>query len=244
MRALSTSELLNVWERGIALQPVQRALALLAAACPETSPDMLAQLSIGQRDARLLTLREWAFGSQLVSLAVCPECQERLEMDFPIADLHTEPAAAPAEEELLTAEGYEICFRRLNSLDLLAIASNENGDESRERLLQRCVLQAFHENQEVSPEQLSANVIAQLVQKMSEADPQAEIRIDITCPACRHHWQAIFDVLAFFWAEINAWAQDILRDVHTLAAAYGWREIDILAMSPARRQCYLQMVSG
>jgi hypothetical protein len=34
-----------------------------------------------------------------------------------------------------------------------------------------------------------------------------------------------------------------MRQVHTLALAYGWREIDILAMSSWRRQAYLEMLS-
>jgi hypothetical protein len=71
MRALSASELLNVWERGFIQPPIYRALTLLAVAC-EASPETLAKLSIGDRDARLLTLREWTFGSQLVGLVNCP----------------------------------------------------------------------------------------------------------------------------------------------------------------------------
>ena len=34
----------------------------------------------------------------------------------------------------------------------------------------------------------------------------------------------------------------LLRQVHTLAMAYGWREIDILSMSALRRQVYLEML--
>jgi hypothetical protein len=33
-----------------------------------------------------------------------------------------------------------------------------------------------------------------------------------------------------------------MREVHTLAAMYGWRETDILAMSAWRRQRYLEMI--
>jgi hypothetical protein len=50
--------------------------------------------------------------------------------------------------------------------------------------------------------------------------------------------------VSFFWNEINTWAYRMLRDVHALATAYGWREADIVAMSPWRRQVYLDMVSG
>ncbi|HSB10234.1 MAG TPA: phage baseplate protein, partial [Blastocatellia bacterium] len=32
--------------------------------------------------------------------------------------------------------------------------------------------------------------------------------------------------------------------VHTLASAYGWRESDILNLSPWRRQLYLTLVNG
>jgi hypothetical protein len=53
----------------------------------------------------------------------------------------------------------------------------------------------------------------------------------------------MFDIGAFLWEEIAAQARRLLREVHTLARAYGWREADILVMSAARRQAYLEMVS-
>jgi hypothetical protein len=90
MRPLTAQELLDVWERGLALPPVQRALALLAAACPETPPEALARESVGRRDGRLLWLREWTFGPRLVSLAACPACGERLETAFDVADIRVE----------------------------------------------------------------------------------------------------------------------------------------------------------
>lgn len=77
-----------------------------------------------------------------------------------------------------------------------------------------------------------------------QADPQANVQLNVSCPACSHQWQMTFDILSFFWTEISAWAQRILREVHVLASAYGWHEADVLAMSSMRRQCYLQMVGG
>ena len=78
---------------------------------------------------------------------------------------------------------------------------------------------------------------------MAQADPQADVQLALSCPACSHQWQSVFDIVSFFWSEMNAWAYRILREVHILASAYGWREADILAMSPYRRQLYLKMVS-
>jgi hypothetical protein len=53
-----------------------------------------------------------------------------------------------------------------------------------------------------------------------------------------------FDIASYFWDEINAWANRILREVHILASRYGWSERDILALSPWRRQFYLDMVNA
>ncbi|MGH8523199.1 MAG: phage baseplate protein, partial [Gammaproteobacteria bacterium] len=75
------------------------------------------------------------------------------------------------------------------------------------------------------------------------ADPQSNLQISLTCPACGHCWEALFDIVFFLWAEINHWAERTLRAVHLLARAYGWREADVLAMSPTRRQMYLGMAS-
>ena len=80
MRMLSAVKLLDIWERGLTQSPVERALTLLAAACTEASIEALAQLSIGQHDALLLTLCEWTFGPQFISLTTCPTCGERLEL--------------------------------------------------------------------------------------------------------------------------------------------------------------------
>jgi hypothetical protein len=67
--------------------------------------------------------------------------------------------------------------------------------------------------------------------------------LDFACPSCGHEWQSLFDIAAFFWAEIAAQARRLLREVHQLASAYGWREADILAMSARRRRAYLEMTS-
>jgi len=53
----------------------------------------------------------------------------------------------------------------------------------------------------------------------------------------------MFDIVSFFWSEICVQAKRLLREVHILARAYGWREADILSMSAARRQLYLEMVT-
>jgi hypothetical protein len=247
MRALSAPELLDVWERGRAQGPVQRALTVLGAACPDVSPEALAQLAIGQRDGRLLTLREWAFGSQMTGLSICPNCGQRLELAFDVADVRmvSEPASAPSGTELLlTNEGYEVRFRLPNSLDLQAVSGCEDATEARQRLLQRCILAVHSNGDGWATGDLPAEVLEELMARMAEADPQADVQVALSCPACEHEWLAMLDIPSFFWTEIEAWTHRTLGQVHALASAYGWREADILAMSPWRRERYLEMVGN
>jgi hypothetical protein len=106
------------------------------------------------------------------------------------------------------------------------------------------LLSAQHEGRDQLAVELPDNVVDALAERMTAADPQAGVQLAVECPACGHSWEADFDIVSFFWSELNAWAQRTLYDVHTLARAYGWREGDILAMSAWRRQCYLEMAKG
>lgn len=243
MRPLSTRELLRAWEEGRGQTLVDRALLLLAQACPDESADELAALPVGRRDRRLLTLREWAFGRQLTCVARCPACDERLEASFSVEDVRTDeapPETEPADFDF-EAEGYEISFRLPDSADLAAF-QELGGAAERRHLLERCVLSARRNGRKRAASQLPATVLDAIVEHMAEADPQADVQTALSCPACGHSWQSTFDIVSFFWTEIEAWAWRVLGDIHRLASAYGWREADILALSPWRRRAYLEMV--
>jgi hypothetical protein len=241
MRALSALEMLGVWERGLQQSLPQRLLTLLTAAAAEP-PEAVAKLSIGQRDARLLTLREWAFGPQLQAMLDCGSCGERLELNFRISDVRVEAEPDGVEMWALRAAGYELRCRSPNSLDLIAIADDRDPSAARRVLLERCLSDVEREGVPVAVGELPAEVVNAAVERMRQADEQADLRLALACPQCRRQLRAGFDIGSFFWSEIDAWARRTLREVHTLASAYGWRESDILTMSPWRRQFYLDCV--
>jgi len=224
--------------------PLDRALTLLAAACPELTWDELAALSVGRRDARLLTLRERTSGPRLNGFVECPRCAQRLEFDVAVADLRVaaEPDAEEEAREMVT-DGLELRFRLPNSRDLAAIVGCEDTATARSLLARRCVLRASRDGAPVAASELPAEVIDGLARGMAAWDPQAEVMLDLRCPACDHDWQTLFDIVTFFWAELAAQARRLLREVHILARAYGWREADILGMSARRRRFYLEMAT-
>jgi hypothetical protein len=240
--APTASDLLNVWERGRSQSPVDRAFSLLTLGHSEEKPEDLAELKIGERDARLLELRGNAFGSRIAGRADCPACGQSIEMNFTVSEVQTAPALEVAETCAAKFGNYEISFRLPNSNDLASLAPGDDIATGKRRLVQRCVLDAKCSGQPVTADQLPDDTVTALSERMSELDPQGDMQVALTCPQCSHRWEAPLDIASFLWSEIHAWAVRLLRDVHVLASVYGWREADILAMSPWRRQAYLELI--
>jgi hypothetical protein len=242
MRTPAPEELLALYERWEGASPARRALALLAAAS-DRPPDELAEWTAGRRDAELLRLRERLFGARVVSTAVCPACGERAELDFLVSDVRAQDAAA--EEPLsLEVEGFTVTARLPTGGDLAATAETGGVAEARRALLERCVLRAVERGEARAAEDLPPSVVQALGEGLAAADPQAEVRLALVCPGCGYEWEALFDIASFLWTEIAAWGERTLREVHVLAQAYGWREGDVLALTPWRRRRYLEMAGA
>jgi hypothetical protein len=243
MQPLSASELLRVWEEGQGEPPYRQALLLLAAACPGESPEAILSLSIGSRDSRLLTLREWTFGPELTSLTACPVCGERLEFSLNVSDIRVSAPDTRSPGLHLALDDYSLDFRLPNTGDLIEAGRISEIEQIQRVLIERCVRDARRKDEPMTAERLPPQIVEALASRMAEADPQADTRLALSCPVCGHRWQALFDIVSFFWGEIQAWVLRILREVHLLASAYGWHEADILAMSTMRRRIYLGMVA-
>jgi len=247
MISVTTADLLTAWEYGLSQSGSRRLLTLLATVHPEMSDEQLLKLPIGQRDGLALRLREMLFGPQLISLSTCPSCTERLELALNVADIKVASngsANSSTEEPLsLKSEGFELEFRLPDSQDLMFIEALTSIDEARRILLERCLLSASRNGQACAIAKLPEEILDKVEATMSEADPQADVQLDLFCPACRHSWLATFDISSYLWNEISVWAQRVLNEVHLLAKAYSWREADILAMSSARRRFYLERVT-
>ena len=243
MRPLTARELIRSWEIGQSQHPLDRALTLLSFACPEKQIATLASLSIGQRDAYLLTLREITFGDRMNAWADCPECSERLEFSMKTSQMRLVELREPEAEEYIMQVGeWELQYRLANSWDLAKIVGERDWEKAARRLRQRCLIRASLSGEEVEYNDLPEAVIEKMVESIAAADPQAEILLDLNCPACGHNWQVMLDIVWFIWKEIGAKARRILQEVHVLARFYGWSEADILSMSTVRRQYYLSLV--
>jgi hypothetical protein len=231
VRELSASEILDVWERGRDRTLPERALELLAAGGHPAPPE---SVSVGERDALLVELRELTFGPSLAAVVSCASCGELLEVELAAADLREERGGAGDQALELEVEGARVRFRLPTAADLVAVAIAPDTGAGRALLLERCVIEG-----EPGPRVEDA-----VSAKMADADPAAWIELALACPACEARWSAPFDIVSFLWAELDACARGLVRDVHALASAYGWRESDVLALSAERREAYLELVAG
>lgn len=244
MPALTASDILALWERGAASDMAMRGALLLAATGEVGLPDQCARLPLGQRDARLLALRERLFGPQLASLANCPACAERVELQFNVADVRVSPGAQSDAALTVQAGEYETAFRLPTSADLQQLDASAELAANRRRLFELCIVSAHRGGKEVPASALPDEIAQAVATRMAEADPQADVQLAVCCPNCGHQWEAPFDIVSFLWTEIHAWAMRMLREIHVLASAYGWHEADILALSPSRRQAYLELIQS
>lgn len=239
MRVPSATEMLTTWERGFARGPVERGLLLLGLASPQETSDVLAALSIGERNRRLLRLRAAIFGRRLSGVTTCGACGERLDLDVGLEQLLA--GAASGEPFEFRSGAHRVLVRFPDSNDLLLASGCGDAESAQATLLERCIV-ATSSSEAPSTGPLPESVLVEAAHLLSAADPQADMRLALECPSCATEVVAPFDINSFLWAEIDTWAGRVLEDVHLLASAYGWTESEILCLSDYRRHRYLQMV--
>lgn len=240
---IAATDLLRIWEAGLAAAGIQRTVLLHAAARP--AADDLFDVPVGERDADLFALRRELFGAVMPVRLRCPNCAEELEFDF---DTHAVTSTAEVSREPITiSEGeWTVVFRLPTSADLIATAasvtaSSATAEDARDALLRRCVLEAKQADEQVDVDDLPAEITSLVDTVAAAADPCADIRLDVRCPECGGSARADLDIAACLWAELDAWAHAVLVDVHLLASSYGWTESAILELSPLRRRYYLEL---
>jgi len=249
MAHTEAARLLSVWEEALTRPDADRARILHRAARPQAGPGELPRVPVGEREADLYALRRALFGDRMQVVLECTACGEAMEFDLDAGELAARP---PRQREPLrvSADGWEIDFRLPAVADLEAAAAGAAGTDdppaaARGLLVASCTVTARRDGAEVPAERLldllPERVRDRIAAAAEEADPSAEITLDIACPECGTRTPAALDITSYLWTELDAWARDLLLDVHLLATAYGWTEPDILALSPARRRYYLEL---
>ena len=245
MLPFRADQLLDFWEQYLDQPLVRTGIGLLALAEPGTDADTLAGLSISERDEKLLALRTRIFGPGLRSIADCPECSQKVEWENDTGDIFSsvEKPPWPEQEHICEKDGYRICYRLPDSNDLSAATGPDVVDVPEDDFLRELILSCTFDGQDCSPGEIPLPVLEALGLCIEKESPFADIRMELKCANCGHQWEVQFDILSYLWQEIRSWAEHTLSETASLALSYGWSEKEILGMSPARRQLYLEMAT-
>jgi hypothetical protein len=240
------------------LAPAARTSAVLARCLCRVGPvssvgaEIARALSIGDREALLLHLRRLTLGEVMPCLLKCPnaDCAEKLDLALQVWELLLPPYRhADDVHEMSIASGdirYRVRFRLPNGADQEHAAALVAGspESATELLLRRCVQEIVDEQTGEAVQPTPAPVADALADEMAKLDPQAEIILDLVCPACRAPFRAPFDIADYFHREICGEESDLLRQVHLLAFHYHWSERDILRLSRRKRLRYVELLSS
>ncbi len=226
MRALTTAEVVSLWDQTKGQRPLRQMLQLLASVAPERTAEEWSNVPFGAFCRALFRFRSVMFGPLMSGVVSCPECGTRLEFSFACDDLDIQ-TADPSTVRIEWSDR-AVDIRLPTAADLLS--SHSAGE-----LLLRCSL---------GPADTTSACIEAASARVAEADPLAETMLDLTCPSCAFRWQALLDIVSYLSREISHLARRLLGEVHRLASTYGWGEQEILALSANRRRTYLEMAGA
>src|SRR5579859_5730032 len=195
LKQLSAQDVVRAWEWGWNRHLIDRALFMLQLAAPDLTWDELAALSVGRRNAWLLSVREQLFGPVLACYVNCPRCTAALEFALDTANIR---AAAESEQAAadyqLALDGWAVHFRLPDSRDLAALVDLAGHADARQLLLRRCVTQVSCDTVVQAPDALPEHVVTALADRLQDLDPQAEVRLRLTCEQCGYDWPATLDI--------------------------------------------------
>lgn len=237
--------MLDVWEQTRLRTPAEKPLALLEAVATATGDDPRTW-PLGIRDRRLLELRLQWLGPHVELRIDCPNCTEALELTVDGRELLSTYADPGSFGETLPAEvslgDLTVRLRPVTGGDLVRAGHAPDAAEAELRLLEACVLEARRDDEPVPMAALTDEDRTALADALKELDPHAEILLDLSCAACGHAFREPFDVASCVIEEMDNHGARLLEQVAALARGYGWREADVLAMSPQRRRAYLELL--
>lgn len=206
--------------------------------------DNLVKLTACDRDRLLAAIYRRIYGNRVNSSAICAACGEVFDLHFNLADLidslfasfETQPIQTQPDGSCLLPEG--IGFRLPTAEDELAVIGLSPEDVET-LLLQRCML--THDTRETEKD-VDEGFLTKIQSAMAAAAPLVAAELDATCPECSHLQQVHFDLQYFLLQALCHDRNQLMCDLHILAAAYGWGLNEILGLARSQRKSLVAMV--
>jgi len=228
-------------------------LVLARLAMQKMAPDeeksllLVRELCVADRHFLLLQWRLFvAGGSDYEWLgAHCPACAARYDFPLEWAQLPVKPAGEhfPQISFLLNdssinnGEAIQVRVPRGSDQEFIAQlhtqVHTQNETDLRTQLLQRLIVA---DNPRTLIQALDEDDIARIETALEQAAPELAQQLQLACPECGEQHQVQLD----WYRGIHKPVDELLDQIHRLAANYHWSEQDILALPKQRRTAYLR----
>jgi hypothetical protein len=206
----------------------------------ENSMAMVRELCVADRHYLLLQWRLMlAGGSDYEWLsACCPVCEARYDFPLEWAQLPVKPAGEQFPQftfllnHSLNGEAIQVRVPRGSDQEFIAQLTIDE-ENLRAHLLQRLIIA---DNSRALVQALDEDDIARLETALEQAAPELAQQLQLACPECGEQHQVQLD----WYRGIHKPVDELLDQVHCLAANYHWSEQEILALPKQRRAAYLR----
>lgn len=187
--------------------------------------EVVRALPLGDRDYLVMKLRQITFGSRIELVLDCPACGGRMDVDFDLESVPVEARPQQLEYRLRVEGGLDLRFR-------LPRGSDVEDAVDADALLARCV----------GGESLPAGVRVALEKEIERVSPKVNSDFEAACPECEHRFATPFDPAAVLLRDFYRRQAQFERGVHLLSFYYHWPLREILALTPARREHYVDLL--
>lgn len=206
----------------------------------EKSMTMVRELCVADRHYLLLQWRLMlAGGSDYEWLsACCPVCEARYDFPLEWAQLPVKPAGEQFPQftfllnHSVNGEAIQVRVPRGSDQEFIAQLTIDK-ENLRAHLLQRLIIA---DNSRALVQALDEDEIARLETALEQAAPELAQQLQLACPECGEQHQVQLD----WYRGIHKPVDELLDQVHRLAANYHWSEQEILALPKQRRAAYLR----
>ncbi|HET7429880.1 MAG TPA: hypothetical protein VFJ89_00090 [Nocardioides sp.] len=231
MAGPTASDLVHWWPPPAAGGAHERVVGLLV----ELDGPAARDATLGGHHRRALSLHRDLVGAPLEAVVTCRHCGSDSEFPVPVEALLDLPVPAPGTVVSLDLAGGRAAYRLPTVEDLDATRGLAYDDAVR-RLAERTHVG------DAAPT-LAPGDLTALAAAWADADPAAEVTVDLDCVGCGAGLAASVDPSEFVARDLDRLLDRLLREVHALATAYGWSEEAILGLPPSRRRRYLELVA-
>lgn len=232
------------WECGSLPTAVTKALAAslenLAGMPPE--PDMVDDLSIGDRQFLMQQLAIVLGMDGMWMTAVCRDCDKKFDFLMRFSELLVKAAGPTYPFALVDTSQGRSRWRVPTGSDQQYLATLPAEADSFRHLALRCLVDHPASNPDAGPARWLASLtdadLAQVEASLETVAPEVTSKVLAACPECGQTHTVDIDP----YVCLSRRQEDILGQVHTIAAVYHWSEGDILALPQWRRQRYLRLI--